>query len=43
MFADIAVLTAAADLWSIYGAQNDPFPSVIDLPVETLIWESIQK
>ena len=43
MFADIAVLTATADLWSIYGAQNDPFPSVMSPAWQTLIWESIHK
>ena len=43
MFADIAVLPATADLWSIYGAQNDPFPTVMHPAWQTLIWESIHK
>jgi len=43
MFADIAILPATADLWSIYGAQNDPFPAVMQPPWQTLIWESIHK
>jgi hypothetical protein len=43
MFADIAVLLPTADLWSTYGAQNDPFPSVMQPAWQTLIWESIHK
>jgi len=43
MFADIAVLPATADLWSIYGAQNDPFPAVMQPAWQTLIWESIHQ
>ncbi len=43
MFADIAILPATADLWSIYGAQNDPFPSVMHPPWQTLVWESIHQ
>ena len=43
MFADIAVLPATADLWSIYGAQNDPFPTAMQPAWQTLIWESIHQ
>jgi hypothetical protein len=43
MFADIAILPATADLWSIYGAQNDPFPVVMHPPWQTLIWEAIHQ
>jgi hypothetical protein len=43
MFADIAILPATADLWSIYGAQNDPFPTAMQPAWQTLIWESIHK
>jgi len=43
MFADIAVLPATADLWSIYGAQNDPFPVAMQPAWQTLIWESIHQ
>src|SRR5207248_4588438 len=43
MFADIAVLPPTADLWSIYGAQNDPFPSVMYPEWQTLVWESIHQ
>jgi hypothetical protein len=43
MFADIAVLPATADLWSIYGAQNDPFPTMMHPAWHTLIWEAIHQ
>jgi hypothetical protein len=43
MFADIAILPATADLWSVYGAQNDPFPVVMHPTWQTLIWESIHQ
>ncbi|HWK04843.1 MAG TPA: glycosyl hydrolase [Puia sp.] len=43
MFADIAVLPPVSDMWSIYGAQNEPFPSLIYPAWQTLIWESIHQ
>ena len=43
MFADIAVLPAIPDMWSIYGAQNEPFPTVMHPTWQTLIWESIHQ
>ncbi|HTI08851.1 MAG TPA: glycosyl hydrolase [Puia sp.] len=43
MFADIAVLPPVADMWSIYGAQNEPFPSLIYPTWQTFIWESIHQ
>jgi alpha-L-rhamnosidase len=43
MFADIAILSPIADLWSIYGAQNDPFPAVMYPEWQTLVWESIHQ
>ena len=43
MFADIAILPPTADLWSIYGAQNDPFPALIYPEWQTLVWESIHQ
>ena len=43
MFADIAILPATADLWSIYSAQNDPFPAVMYPEWQTLVWESIHQ
>jgi len=41
MFADIAILPAVSDMWSIYGAQNEPFPIVMYPTWQTLVWESI--
>ena len=43
MFADIAILPAIADMWSIYGAQNEPFPAVMHPSWQTLIWECIHQ
>lgn len=43
MFADIAILPATTDLWSIYGAQNDPFPLSMHPQWQTLVWESIHQ
>ena len=43
MFADIAILPAVADLWSIYGAQNEPFPAAMHPSWQTLIWEAIHQ
>ena len=43
MFADIALLPPIADLWSIYSAQNEPFPAVMHPSYQTLIWESIHQ
>ncbi len=43
MFADIAVLPPVADMWSLYGAQNEPFPSLIYPQYVTLIWESMHQ
>ena len=43
MFADIAILPAIPDLWSIYGAQNEPFPAVMHPAWQTLIWEAIHQ
>ncbi|MBD0296577.1 MAG: glycoside hydrolase family 2 [Flavisolibacter sp.] len=43
MFADTAVLPPTADLWSMYGAQNDPFPQVMHPEWQTLVWESIHQ
>jgi hypothetical protein len=43
MFADIAILPATADLWSIYGAQNDSFPLTMHPQWQTLVWESVHQ
>lgn len=43
MFADIALLAPVADLWSQYGAQNDPFPFVTYPEYQSLVWEAIHR
>jgi len=43
MFADIAVLPPVADMWSLFGAQNEPFPSLMYPTWVTFIWESIHQ
>ncbi|PIF46693.1 glycosyl hydrolase family 2 [Chryseobacterium sp. 52] len=43
MFADIALLAPFADQWSVYGAQNEPFPTIVSPAYQALIWESIHQ
>lgn len=43
MFADIALLAPTADMWSEYGAQNEPFPTVVTPSYQMLVWESIHQ
>jgi hypothetical protein len=43
MFADIAVLPPLGDMWTLIGAQNEPFPSVTHVEYLTLVWEAIVK
>ena len=43
MFADIALLAPFPDMWSKYGAQNEPFPTVVYPPYQMLIWESMHQ
>lgn len=43
MFADTAVLPATTDTWSIYSAQNEPFPAIMYPEWQTLVWESIHQ
>jgi hypothetical protein len=43
MFADMAVLPAVADTWSMYSAQNDPFPAVMHPSWQTFVWEAIHQ
>ncbi|HEY4064866.1 MAG TPA: glycosyl hydrolase [Puia sp.] len=43
MFADIAILPPVSDMWSLYGAQNEPFPSLIYPTAMTLVWESMHQ
>jgi len=43
MFADIAVLPPVPDMWSIFSAQNEPFPSLMYPTWMTFIWEAIHR
>jgi hypothetical protein len=43
MYADIAILPPVADMWTSMGMQNEPFPSVINAPYQTLLWEAMNK
>ena len=43
MFADIAVLPPVADMWSLFGAQNEPFPSLMYPTWMTLVWEAMHQ
>ena len=43
MFADIAILPPLDDMWSLIGAQMEPFPSITHVDYFTLIWEAINK
>ena len=43
MCTDIALLPANCDLWTELGVQTEPFPSVLNVPYTSLIWEAIHK
>ena len=43
MFADIAVLTPLPDMWSQFGAQNEPFPSFSYPAYLSLVWEAMHQ
>src|SRR4051794_6205054 len=43
MFADIAILPPVADMWSYYGAQNEPFPSLSYPVYLPLVWEAMHQ
>jgi hypothetical protein len=43
MYADIAILPPTADMWSLIGMQNEPFPSVLHAEYLSLIWEAMVK
>lgn len=43
MYADIALLPPTADMWSLIGMQNEPFPSVLHREYLSLVWEAIAK
>jgi hypothetical protein len=43
MYADIAILPPVNDMWTTIGMQNEPFPSTINAPYQTLLWEAMHK
>jgi hypothetical protein len=43
MYAGIALLPPTADMWSLTGMQNEPFPSVLHAGHLSLVWEAISK
>jgi hypothetical protein len=43
MYADIAILPPVDDMWSLIGAQMEPFPSITHVDYFTLVWEAINK
>jgi hypothetical protein len=43
MYADIAVLPPVNDMWTTTGMQNEPFPSTINAPYMSLLWEAMHK
>lgn len=43
MYADIALLAPIPDMWGLFGAQNEPFPTVVWPNYQMLIWESIHQ
>jgi hypothetical protein len=43
MYADIAILPPVNDMWTTLGMQNEPFPSTVNVPYQTLLWEAMHK
>jgi hypothetical protein len=43
MYADIALLPPINDMWTTIGMQNEPFPSTINAPYTSLLWEAMHK
>lgn len=43
MYADIAILPPLDDMWSLIGAQMEPFPAITHVDYFTLVWEAINK
>jgi hypothetical protein len=43
MFADMAILPPVPDMWSQYGAQNEPFPSFYYPAYLSLVWEAMHQ
>ncbi|NML21744.1 glycoside hydrolase family 2 [Pseudoflavitalea sp. G-6-1-2] len=43
MFADIAVLPPVNDMWNIYSAQNEPFPTITHPDYLVNVWEAMHR
>jgi hypothetical protein len=43
MYTDIAILPPLGDMWTTLGMQNEPFPSIINVPYQTLLWEAMNR
>ncbi len=43
MFADIALLPPIPDMWGEFGAQNEPFPTLVYPKYQMLIWQAIHQ
>jgi hypothetical protein len=43
MFADIALLPPVPDMWEEFGAQNEPFPTVVYPEYQMLIWQAMHQ
>jgi hypothetical protein len=43
MYTDIAILPPLGDMWTTLGMQNEPFPGVVNVPYQTLLWEAMNK
>ena len=43
MYADIAILPPLGDMWTTLGMQNEPFPGIINVPWQSLLWEAMNK
>ena len=43
MVTRIGILPPVADMWSTMGMQNEPFPSQVNVPYLSLVWEAICK
>ena len=43
MYTDIAILPPLTDMWSLIGAQMEPFPSITHAEYLSLVWEAINK
>jgi len=43
MVGPIAILPANGDLWSEMGAQNEPFPSHLNIQWTSILWEAVHK